>query len=91
MYKIFISLFSVIVVMSNIISTKFFQLPFFDLPLPAGILLYPVSLILTDLVTELYGAAKARLMIWTAFGMSLLSLGILELTFSASRSRERRL
>jgi uncharacterized integral membrane protein (TIGR00697 family) len=81
MFKIFISLFSVIVVMSNIISAKFFQIPYFDLPLSAGILLYPASLILTDLVTELYGPAKARLMIWTAFGMSLLSLGILELTF----------
>ena len=82
MLKIFISLFSVIVVMSNIISTKFFHLPFLNhLPFPAGIIIYPISLIITDLVTELYGAVRAKEMIWIAFGMSVLCFGILELTF----------
>ena len=84
MFKIFVPLFSVIVVMSNVISTTFFH--FLGLSLPAGIILYPVSLIITDLVTELYGPTKAREMIWIAFGMSLLSLGILELTFLLPKS-----
>ncbi len=82
MLKILISLFSVIVVMSNIISTKIFHLPILNhLPLPAGIIIYPISLIITDLVTELYGVLRAKQMIWIAFGMSLLSFGILEITF----------
>lgn len=79
MLKIFVPLFSVIVVMSNLISTTLFSA--WGLSLPAGILLYPISLLITDLVTELYGTVKARQMIWIAFSMSLLSLGILEITF----------
>lgn len=65
--------------MSNIISTNFFS--FWDLSLPAGIVLYPFSLLITDLVTELYGAQKARQMIWIAFAMSILSVGILEVSY----------
>jgi queuosine precursor transporter len=79
MLKILVPLFSVIVVMSNLISTTFFSV--LGLSFPAGILLYPISLLLTDLVTEIYGADKARQMIWIAFGMSLVSFGILEMTF----------
>ncbi len=79
MFKILITLFSALVILSNIISTNFFS--WCNLSFPTGILLYPFTLLIADLVTELYGAQKARQMIWIAFAMTVLSIGILELSF----------
>lgn len=67
------AMFSTIVVLSNILSAKFVCLCAFNHPLPAGLLIYPFSFVLTNLITELYGKQKARLMTYTALGMSLLS------------------
>lgn len=79
MFTILTTLFSILVVMTNIVSTNFFSC--WGLSFPAGILLYPLSLLITDLVTEFYGAQKARQMIWIAFAMTLMSLGVLELSY----------
>lgn len=71
--------FSVIVVISNIISAKLFFLPIFEnFAIPAGLITYPITFLLSDLMTELYGQAQAKKMIWTAFALSLLSLGVIE-------------
>lgn len=71
--------FSVIVVISNIISAKLFFLPVFDnFAIPAGLITYPLTFLLSDLMTELYGQAQAKKMIWTAFALSIVSLGVIE-------------
>ena len=72
-YFIVGAMFSTIVVLSNILSAKFVCLCMFNHPLPAGLLIYPFSFVLTNLITEIYGKQKARLMTYTALGMSLLS------------------
>jgi len=79
LYQIILSAFCVIVVISNIISAKLFTLPFFELCIPAGLITYPLSFLLSDLVTEIYGAQKAKIMVYTAFGMSFLSFAIIQL------------
>ncbi len=78
-YQVIVASFSVIVVISNIISAKLVELPFFDISLPAGLITYPLTFLLSDLVTEIFGARQARIMVYIAFGMNLLGFGIIEI------------
>jgi uncharacterized integral membrane protein (TIGR00697 family) len=55
------------------------SLPFFDFAIPAGLLTYPLTFILSDFVTEIFGPKKAQHMIYMAFAMNLLCLGFLEI------------
>jgi hypothetical protein len=54
-------------------------LPVLDLPLAfdAGTLLFPISYIFGDILTEVYGYARGRRVIWTGFAMALLMSGTL--------------
>jgi uncharacterized integral membrane protein (TIGR00697 family) len=55
-------------------------LPFFqNFSVPAGLLTYPLTFFLSDLVTEVYGARKAKKMVYLAFGMSVLSFLIIKI------------
>lgn len=73
LYQNICAAFCVIVVVSNIISAKMVSLPYFDFTIPAGLIIYPLTFLLSNLVTEFFGPKKAKLMVYTAFGMSLLS------------------
>lgn len=50
------------------------SLPLIDLPLAfdAGTLLFPISYIFGDVLTEVYGYARGRRVIWTGFALSVL-------------------
>ncbi len=79
-YQALCATFCLLVVLSNIISAKMFQLPFFsNMSAPAGLITYPLTFLLSDLVTELYGAKQARIMVYTALALSLVSFGIIQL------------
>lgn len=78
-YQVICASFCVIVVISNILSAKMVALPFFALGIPAGLITYPLTFLLTDLVTEIFGVKKAKLMIYIALAMSLLSFGMIQL------------
>lgn len=83
LYQIIATAFCVIVIISNIVSTKMVKLPFFkDFSIPAGLMAYPVAFLLSDLVTEIFGPKKARQMVYLTFAMSILSFLILQLTLS---------
>jgi len=85
-------------VLTNIIGTKLFDLfpdggpSWFNggerVTLTAGIITYPLTFWLTDIVSELWGRRKANLMVWIGFGASLLMLGILQLAVSLHPSVE---
>ena len=61
-------------VVSNIIAVKLISVgPFF---LPAAILIFPVSYIFGDILTEVYGYAQARRVIWIGFGCNLMAVFI---------------
>lgn len=77
-YQIIVASFSVIVVMSNIISAKMVILPLLGFAIPAGLVTYPLTFLLSDLVTEVFGAKEARFMVYTALAMNLLSFGLIE-------------
>ena len=56
-------LFSVILVMGNLIYQKFVSLPIFPFhtfELSVGVILYPLTFLLADLITEFYGKPSAR-------------------------------
>ncbi|MFW6079378.1 MAG: VUT family protein, partial [Gemmatimonadota bacterium] len=67
-------------VIANIITFKLFSVPLpvgLDLfgqdavVLAAGVLPYPVTFLVTDLISELYGRRRANAVVWTGFWVSL--------------------
>lgn len=81
LYSLIQATFCVIVVVSNVISAKLFEVPFFDnLLLPAGLLTYPLTFLLSDLTTELYGAKQAKHMVYTALGLTILCYFVIQLS-----------
>ncbi len=65
-------------ILSNIIAVKLVSVgPFF---VPAAILIFPVSYIFGDVLTEVYGYARARRVIWIGFGCNLLAVIIIWLS-----------
>lgn len=81
-YYVICAAFCVIVVLSNIISAKMVMLPYLGFSIPAGLITYPLTFLLSGLVTEFFGAKKAKLMVYIALGMNLLSFGIIGLALS---------
>lgn len=80
LYQVISAVFCVIAILSNIISAKMISIPFFhDYSIPAGLITYPITFLLANLVTEFYGKNFAKLMIYIALGMNLLSFGIIQL------------
>lgn len=68
------ALFVAVLIISNIASTKWVSLgPFiFD----GGTILFPLSYIFGDILTEVYGYRRSRQVIWTGFGCALLMAAI---------------
>lgn len=76
-YRLISSIFTLIVVASIFISFKMVELPIVHVSVPAGLLTYPLTFLLSDLVTEVFGAKKAKQMVAIAFAMSILSYSLL--------------
>lgn len=65
-------LFAVCLLISNILATKIILIGPWSAP--AGILIFPVAYIINDVIVEVWGYKKARLIIWTGFGVNLLAV-----------------
>lgn len=68
-------LFSVLVVVGNLIYQKFVSLPFLPFhtfELSVGAILYPLTFLLTDLVTEFYGKERANFCVKLGIFMNIL-------------------
>ena len=48
-------------------------------PLPAAMLVFPISYIFGDVLTEVYGYARARQVIWLGFGCNLFAVAVFAL------------
>ncbi|MGN0069761.1 MAG: queuosine precursor transporter [Prevotella sp.] len=68
LFMLFSTLFSVCLIAANLLETK--QIQAGPLSLTGGLLVFPVSYIINDCVCEVWGYAKARLLIWTGFAMN---------------------
>lgn len=63
-----------IVFCACLIASNIFEIKIFDagpLTLTGGFLVFPISYIINDCLTEVYGYRKARFVIWTAFALNL--------------------
>lgn len=67
-----VAVFSATLVISNIIAVKLVDL--FGLTLPAAVILFPVTYIFGDVLTEVYGYGRARQAIWIGFGCNLIAV-----------------
>jgi len=57
---------------SNILATKILLIG--PWAAPAGVLIFPIAYILNDVITEVWGFGKARLIIWTGFAVNILAV-----------------
>lgn len=67
-------LFCICLVTSNLLETKVIRLG--NLPVTAGLLVFPISYIINDCIAEVWGYRKARLIIWMGFAMNFLVVGL---------------
>lgn len=94
MYLFLACTFVTVLVLTNIIGIKLFQAPLYDVTskvlffLPAdangfalttGILTYPITFLVTDIVSEVYGKRRADTMVVLGFLMSLVMLAVVQL------------
>jgi uncharacterized integral membrane protein (TIGR00697 family) len=90
-FSVLMAGFAVAIVLTNIIGVKLF-LAFPEamphglfgeaITLTTGLLTYPVTFLLTDIVCEVWGRRRANLMVVTGFVMSLLSLVLIQVTLA---------
>ena len=71
-------LFTVCLIVANIIEQKLIRIG--PIEATAGLLIFPVSYIVNDLIAEVWGYRKARLIIWYGFAMNFLAVLIFRLS-----------
>jgi hypothetical protein len=67
-------------VVSNIIAVKLVQVS--GRVFPAGLVIFPLSYLLGDVLTEVYGFRAARAVIWLGFACNLLALGAIQIAIA---------
>ena len=71
------ALFVAVLLTSNVASSKILELGLFTFD--GGTLLFPLSYIFGDILTEVYGYRRSRRVIWVGFGCAALMAGVLAL------------
>lgn len=71
-------LFTVCLIVANIVEQKLIRIG--PIEATAGLLIFPVSYIVNDLIAEVWGYRKARLIIWYGFLMNFLTILIFKLS-----------
>ena len=66
------ALFVTFVLLTNTVGVKLFTLA--GITLPVSIIWYPLTFLVTDIVSEIYGARRARMLVIMGFAMSLVLL-----------------
>lgn len=74
-YDLFTGLFVAVLLISEVTSTKLVHFGFIQTA--GAIILFPVSYIFSDVLTEVYGYARARRVMWFGFGAVLLQALVL--------------
>lgn len=74
LFVIIACLFVSSLLLSNVITGKLINI--FGLVLPGAAILFPITYIFGDVLTEVYGFKKARMVIWLGFACNLLMVGV---------------
>lgn len=69
--------FCVCLIVSNLMEIKTFSVA--GLKLTAGVVVFPISYIISDCIVEIYGFRRARFVIWLGFAMNLLVCILLQI------------
>jgi uncharacterized integral membrane protein (TIGR00697 family) len=75
-FVILAAFFVTALVVSNIIAVKLVEVS--GRVFPAGLVIFPLSYLLGDVLTEVYGIRAARRVIWLGFACNLLALGAIQ-------------
>ena len=80
-YLVLTGLFITSLVVSNLIFQKFFQLHFlgFHFELSVGIIFYPITFLITDVISEIFGKNKANQMVIVGIFSSIFCLAIISI------------
>lgn len=81
-FVLLVSFFCVLLVITNMLGIKIFKAPFGDFALTTGLLTYPLTFIVSDTVTEVYGKKAATFMIYLGFAFSLIMYCIVQLALA---------
>jgi uncharacterized integral membrane protein (TIGR00697 family) len=65
-------LFAICLLISNILATKIILIG--SWAAPAGVLIFPVAYIINDVIVEVWGFRKARLIIWSGFAVNIMAV-----------------
>ncbi|HUX20102.1 MAG TPA: queuosine precursor transporter, partial [Spirochaetia bacterium] len=60
---------------ANIVAVKLVAI--LGLVLPAAVVIFPITYLFGDILTEVYGYRMARLVIWVGFGANLIVVGVI--------------
>ena len=71
-FHVVTALFVTTLIVSNIIAVKLISV--WTLVLPAAVILFPIAYIIGDILTEVYGYARARQVIWIGFFCNLVAV-----------------
>lgn len=71
------AIFITCLLISNIIAVKLIRV--FGLTLPAAIIVFPITYIFGDVLTEVYGYSRARMVIWLGFFCNLIMVVFIKL------------
>ena len=78
-YTFLCVMFTVTIVLNNLTYQKFVKLllPFNQVEISVGAILYPITFLITDLIAELYGKAKANFCVTTSIFLNLIVVMII--------------
>lgn len=68
LFLLFATLFTTSLIMANLLATK--QISFGPANFTGAIFVFPISYIINDVVSEVWGFRRAKLLIWMAFGLN---------------------
>ena len=68
LFMLFSILFCVCLIAANLFATK--QIALFDISVTGGLIIFPISYIVNDVVCEVWGYGRVRQLIWMGFAMN---------------------
>lgn len=80
-YLILAALFISALITCNLVANKFVSvnMGFYTFSVSAGVLAYPVTFLITDILSEIFGEKRTKKVVWTGFFAAIFTLGILAL------------
>ncbi len=83
-YTCLTAVFVVLIILGNFIYQKFAYIPFgfYTFELSCGVITYPVTFLITDLIAEFYGKKRARFTVKLGIAVSIMVVGIMHLATS---------